>query len=98
MSSVPIGGKEVAKYIRQHHSYVLSRVDEDGRFSYDLYPHHIWSNPLEYNDFSELDKRRITAYVFVSELVCLGDEDIGLTRHVVHRSERSISLKAKTDP
>jgi len=60
----------LSRFVRLHHKYILSKVDRDGRFDYDLYPHHIWSNPLIFRDFYKLDKREIVAYKYIVESGC----------------------------
>jgi hypothetical protein len=60
----------IAEKIRRHHRYILSAVDGDGRVNYDLYPHHIWSNPFGFQEFQRLDKRVIEKYAVVVESVC----------------------------
>jgi hypothetical protein len=57
--------------IERYHRYVLSGVDNRGLIDYDLYPHHIWSNPWQFEEFKALDKRRIAAYRIEVEVVCL---------------------------
>jgi hypothetical protein len=72
MSNEPLGIPDgVASFLQRHHRYVLSKVDAHGRYNYDLYPHHIWSNPLMFRDFARLDKRRIDHYVYVVQSKCM---------------------------
>ncbi len=53
------------RYINTHHAFVLDTVDQTGRLSYNWYPHHIFSNPWEFEAFSILDKRDIFEYRYV---------------------------------
>ena len=69
----------ISDVIRKHHILIMSLVDQDGRYDYDLYPHHLWSMPWEYRDFKLLDKRTIERYRYVNEAVCLYTEE-GLPR------------------
>ena len=79
--------------MREHHAYIVSHADADGRYAYDLYPHHIWSNPALYRDFSSMDKRRIVEYRFVTDFVCLGYDDAGLVRRVLGSDSRPIRVR-----
>ena len=36
---------QIAYFIQRYHQQVLSMLDADGRFEYDLFPHHIFSMP-----------------------------------------------------
>ncbi|XAT60502.1 hypothetical protein GN278_06525 [Rhodobacteraceae bacterium Araon29] len=58
-------------FIKNHHRYVLEKINEDGIWNYDLYPHHMWSNLASFNDFFELDKRKIVRYSYHVDSVCL---------------------------
>ncbi len=60
------------KFIRSHHNFIVSHTDEMGRYNYDLYPHHIFSNPLIYKKFKKLDKNQIEKYIYVVESICIG--------------------------
>jgi hypothetical protein len=81
------------RFIREHHAWIVSRADADGRYAYDLYPHHVWSNPVLYEDFSAMDKRKIARYVFVTDYVCVGYDDNGLVRRVLGSDSRPISVR-----
>lgn len=63
--------EKVNNFIKSHHKFVLNKINDDGKFMYDLYPHHIWSNPLKFKDFYNLDKRKIVAYKLVVESGCM---------------------------
>jgi len=62
---------KLANYLIRHQEYILSIVDSNGYFNYDLYPHHIWSNPFEFNEFKQLDKKRITGFEIEFRTVCM---------------------------
>ena len=59
------------KFLKQYHRYVLSQADQNGRFSFDVYPHHLWSNPFVFDEVYELDVRMIVAYRFRLEATCV---------------------------
>ena len=71
--------RQISDFIRSYHRAVLARVDERGRFNYDLYPHHIWSNPWRFERFQHLDKRSIVAYKYITDVACLNYID-GIVR------------------
>lgn len=68
----PRGLDRLQAFLRRHHRHVLAHSDADGRFDYDAFPHHVWSNPWLFDDFKRLDKRTIVAYKVIVESVCLG--------------------------
>lgn len=72
----------VGRFIAGYHDFALRQADTDGRLAYDCFPHHIWSNPLQYRQASELDLRTVIAYELVIEGGCIsGTEsapDLGL--------------------
>ena len=61
----------VTNHVRLHHQYIIENVDSDGLINYDLHPHHIPSNPINFREFSALDKRTIIAYRYVNEAICI---------------------------
>lgn len=85
--------RRVEGVIREHHRFILDRVDGSGRFDFDWYPHHIWSAPFRFGDFHKLDKRTIVRYILVVESQCL---DMALDGRpepkVVRRWEYAIPL------
>jgi len=81
------------RFVREHHAYVLAHADAGGRLDYDLYPHRVWSNPALYRDFAGLDKRRIGSYVLVTDYVCVGYDEQGLTRRILGSDSRAIALR-----
>lgn len=63
--------KRISRILHRHHNYVLSVAGADGTIEYDWYPHHIFSIPVGFEAFDNLDKRRIAAYRYVLESKCL---------------------------
>lgn len=73
----------VAAMIPRWHAVMLRKAGDDGHFAYDIYPHHIWSDPRRFQEFAALDLRRITAYRLVRETKCLdGGNEFGGPRLV----------------
>ncbi|MDJ0933094.1 hypothetical protein [Breoghania sp.] len=56
---------------------MLERFEVDGTYRYDLYPHHIWSNPFLFSEFASLAPDRIDHDVYrtTSECVRLGETE-----------------------
>ena len=69
-------------FFREHHAWMLSRLDADGHFPYGLFPHHNWSNPSLYREFAALDKRDVVAYRYTVDSVCLSERDGRLVEEV----------------
>jgi len=85
---------ELAQLISTHHSYILTNTDENGRFQYNQFPHHVWSNPLSYTSFRKLDKRRIKAYRAVIESKYLSLEKGRVKRNIIsHHASDSITIQ-----
>jgi hypothetical protein len=72
--SIEINFDRIESRVRRHHSYILRKLDTQGRFSYDLYPHHIWSLPWNYDEFERLNKKEIIGYSYVVESKCLSNK------------------------
>lgn len=67
--------RQLQRYVRRHHRFIVDNSAENGRFAYDWYPHHIWSMPWKFSDFRQLDKRRIDHYVFHIDSGCKTYQD-----------------------
>ena len=50
---------------------MLTKVNDRGLINYDLFPHHMWSNPFLFEEFYALDKREITSYNINIDTICL---------------------------
>jgi hypothetical protein len=59
------------RFTRLWHRAILAELDANGRLAYDWYPHHIWSDPRRYDDFRDADKRKVVAYRWVRDAVCI---------------------------
>lgn len=67
--------QEIEKFVMHTHIYQMERANEKGVYRYDLYPHHIWSNPWEYKEFAALDKRTIKSFKYVMDVKCIEYSD-----------------------
>ncbi len=59
------------RFMRRHHAQTLAMTDARGRLPYDLYPHHVFSNPFSFTAFRQLDLRTIVRYHYVIEAKCV---------------------------
>ncbi len=69
--SLPSKLYELTWYLKNHHNYIKQNIDETGYINYDLFPHHVWSNPFLFQEFKSLDKRDITGYKIIVDSLCL---------------------------
>jgi hypothetical protein len=67
--------EHISRLIRRYHGQALTMLHNKGRFEYDLYPHHVFSMPWFFEDFRNMDKRRIKAYRYENETLCLDFND-----------------------
>ena len=63
--------QKIKTIVKKHHQYVTNNLKINGKINYDFFAHHIWSNPLMYKKFNQLDKRKIKSYNYIVEAVCL---------------------------
>lgn len=73
----------ISKAVQKYQQHVLDRTSGSADFAYNLYPHHMFSVPWEFEDFRQLDKRRITKFRYSIEAICLGFENGEFTREIV---------------
>lgn len=73
----------VERFIRGHDAFIRGHANEQGRVYYDRFPHHIWSNPLLYKEFSQIDKRTISSYQIVVESKCVSLINGKVSKHTV---------------
>lgn len=88
----PFQSAALRRFVRGYHAYVLNNLDADGHFDYDLYLHHFFGPPSETAAFRELDKRRIVAYVYRTESVCLQWDGAHVDRQLLATSSYLIDV------
>jgi hypothetical protein len=81
----------VTGFIRGYHRYMLERLNDDGRWANDFYPHHFWAAPSVVRDFASVDMRNVTDYILVVESVCL-DAKTGAVIRAPYRNEFGIHV------
>jgi len=79
-------------FVRSYHALALKIIGTFGTFPYDLYPHHFYIPFSLSKDFDALDKRRIVAYIYRRESVCMSFDDSGVHRKLVSTGEYRIDL------
>lgn len=84
--------KDLSNFIRNYHSLALKLISVSGTFPYDFYPHHYYTPRAESADFRDLDKRRVVAYIYRRESVCLSFDATGPQRKIVSAAEFKIDL------
>ena len=61
----------LVRLTRDWHEAMLVAANGKGFVSYDLYPHHIWSDPRRYAAFSALDLRHVAGYRWQRDVKCI---------------------------
>ena len=82
----------VVQFVQNYHRMIVSIEDLIRSFPYDLYPHHFYVPRNQSLPFRDLDKRRVVAYIYRQETVCLSFESGHLKRNVVATAERRINV------
>lgn len=78
--------ENLSSFIAGYHAFVLRQSDKNGRFAYDYFPHHIWSNPLQFGAVADLDLRRVAGYELVIDAVCIAGISKGSQLELVGRT------------
>ena len=90
---LPWDGAAITGFTQAYHTWVLSQVDDAGRFDYDLYAHHFFGPANKTAAFRALDKRDIAAYIYRTESVCLNWDGRQLDRQVLSVSDHRIDVR-----
>ena len=86
-------GREAAeRLIRAHHQRLLRDENASVVGNFDLYPHHIWSNPSIYRDATRIDPREIVSYRMTVSSVCFEASPSGPRRIEQKESFYDIAL------
>lgn len=84
-------GPAFSQLVAGYHRQMLGKVDGDGHWSNDLYPHHFWTTRSLARQFGQLDLRTVTAYKLVTDSVCL-DPITGSVKYKRYHNESRIAL------
>lgn len=68
---------KVGRILGITHAYALEQQERFGRYAYDAFPHHIWSNLFIFNEFATLDLREIDYYVYRTQSACVSAGENG---------------------
>jgi len=82
----------LSEFVRNYHRVALKISSTLGAFPYNAYPHHFYVPGILTEDFDRLDKRRIVAYIYRRESVCLGFSSGRLQRVVRGVAEHRIDV------
>jgi hypothetical protein len=61
----------IRSFVSGYHRFALGLADSNGRLHYDLFPHHMWSNPTMFPEALDLDLRKVVGYELVIEAICI---------------------------
>lgn len=89
-----LDGARLSAFVRNYHRFALHIETVLGTFPYDYYPHHFAVPRSASEDFLNLDKRRIVAYMYRRESVCLSFGAGGLERRLISSADFKIDLSA----
>jgi hypothetical protein len=88
----PFKPEPFERFVRNYHKLALSIYDQIGAFPYDLYPHHFYVPLWIGQDFRNLNKHDVVAYIYKQETVCLSFKDGQLHRNVIASSDYRIDV------
>jgi hypothetical protein len=80
-------------FVQNYHRLALMIYSKIGAFPYDFYPHHFYVPFSESREFDGLDKRRVVAYIYRQESVCLSFDAGTLQRKVMATAEYEIDVR-----
>lgn len=83
----------VTRLIQMTHAYAVQREQRSGHYTYDLFPHHIWSNPFEYQRFASLSMGDISHYLYRTSSVCVMPDRGTRTYRLDHQDEFMVSAE-----
>lgn len=94
--SIPFQREEawITNLIQTTHTYAAQQASESGRYRYDLFPHHIWSNPWMFEGFAKIDPNTIDFYIYRTISSCVIFEGKTLTEDVRFVNEFSVPATA----
>jgi len=83
----------IERYFRWHHDHILALGRKGGRVNTWLFPHHNWSNPALYREFSGIDIANIRSYHYIVDSVCFEyDGAGGVDERVLLRGSHEIDV------
>jgi hypothetical protein len=82
-----------ARLTRDWHTAMLAAANGKGLVAYDLYPHHIWSDPRRYATFAALDLREVAGYRWQRDAKCIDARGHFGGPRLVGRAETFVPVK-----
>ncbi|WP_417667164.1 hypothetical protein [Roseibium sp.] len=89
--------EQIKRPIELIHRYALQREKRFGDYHYDLYPHHIWSNPMLYDEFASVLPSEIDHYLYRTESVCVSHENGFPVENPVLRDDLKVRVSTNLD-
>jgi hypothetical protein len=84
---------DVAHFIDNWHSAMLAEANPQGRILYDIYPHHIWSDPRRYKEFAALDLRQVIGYKVRRDSGCIDTNNRFGRPKPISRAETFVAIR-----
>ena|GEM_PF-2535442 len=81
---------KLTDFIQNYHEFALTLANQNGRYFYDFFPHHVWSNPYLFSKASNIDIRNIRAYIYTVMGYCIKNLERG--RFVVQETSKESFL------
>ncbi|WP_280817992.1 hypothetical protein [Rhizobium leguminosarum] len=72
----------VSLLLQRQQRLALELADHNGHVGYDIYPHHIWSSPWLFQEFSGLDIRSVKSYMLSIQSFCVSVDSSGVVRRM----------------
>ncbi|MEL7285309.1 MAG: hypothetical protein AAGJ68_12375, partial [Pseudomonadota bacterium] len=66
---------KIERLVQIAHAYSVERHAKTGDYKYDLFPHHIWSNPWYFDEFAALVPGDIEHYIYRTRSECVSMEN-----------------------
>jgi hypothetical protein len=85
----------IRSFVAEYHRFAARRADSSGRFHYDLYPHHMWSNPMIFPAASEMDLRRVVGYELVVDALCVIKAETAMTMETLSRARTAFPISLR---
>ncbi len=64
----------IERHVQIAHAYSVERHARTGDYRYDLFPHHIWSNPWYFDEFAALVPEDVQHYIYQTRSECVSME------------------------
>jgi len=86
---------KIEPFIKAYHGWVLQKAGEDGHWLFDLYPHHIFSFPWDFDKFNDLNLNDIVAYRYTIESACILVKDGKVNTSITKEGHHDIRVNQR---